>query len=98
MRQARSGRGGAGCQGTTQTGGNGFQGIVIIRYAGAPRATGGTVTAGGRLHHPYLLFVRHLHAELTNSTASATPGLSAGSETDPEETPGPGARTRILHL
>jgi hypothetical protein len=33
---------------------NGFQGIVIIRYAGAPRATGGTVTqVGGFTIHTF---------------------------------------------
>ena len=39
------GGGGGGAQGAT--GSNGGSGIVIIRYSGSPRATGGTITSSG---------------------------------------------------
>jgi hypothetical protein len=45
-----TGSGGGGCgstDGVTATGGNGGSGIVIIRYAGSQRGTGGTVTSSG---------------------------------------------------
>jgi hypothetical protein len=41
------GGGGAGFDGAFRPGGNGGSGIVIIRYAGAQRGTGGTVTSSG---------------------------------------------------
>jgi hypothetical protein len=45
---ANGGGGGGGDGGTAPTvGGNGGSGIVIVRYAGPPRATGGTVTQSG---------------------------------------------------
>ena len=46
------GGGGGGVQGAT--GSNGGSGIVIIRYSGAPRATGGTITfSGGYTIHTF---------------------------------------------
>jgi hypothetical protein len=36
---------GGGGAGSSQTGGRGFQGIVIIRYPGEQKATGGSVTS-----------------------------------------------------
>lgn len=48
------GGGGAGDNGTTAAGGAGGSGVVIIRYAGAQRGTGGTVTsAGGYTIHTF---------------------------------------------
>ena len=50
------GGGGGGCQNSTRytTGGNGGSGIVIIRYAGSQRCTGGTVTSsGGYTYHTF---------------------------------------------
>jgi hypothetical protein len=42
-----SGGGGTGGYGASFDGGNGGSGIVIIRYLGAQRGTGGTVTSSG---------------------------------------------------
>lgn len=39
--------GGGGGAGKSKAGGNGYQGIVVIRYPGEKRATGGTVTSAG---------------------------------------------------
>jgi hypothetical protein len=48
----RGGGGGAG--GSTSSGGNGGSGVVIIRYAGDQKGTGGTVTsAGGFTYHTF---------------------------------------------
>ena len=48
------GGGGGGGGGQNQYGGNGGSGVVIIRYLGAQRATGGTVTsAGGYTYHTF---------------------------------------------
>jgi hypothetical protein len=41
------GGGGAGGSNTLRVGGDGGSGIVIIRYAGAQKGTGGTVTSSG---------------------------------------------------
>lgn len=49
-----SGGGGAGFNGSFFSGGNGGSGIVIIRYAGSQRGTGGTVvTTGGYTYHTF---------------------------------------------
>jgi HIRAN domain-containing protein len=59
-------------------------------HPGPPRDRRAPTSASSAAALPearHLLFVRHLHAELTNPTAPATSGLSAGSETDPEEPP-----------
>ena len=46
--------GGGGGSGTGTTGANGGSGIVILRYAGAQRGTGGTITsAGGFTYHTF---------------------------------------------
>jgi hypothetical protein len=48
------GGGGGGGGGAAQPGGNGGSGIVIIRYLGAQRGTGGTVTSsGGYTYHTF---------------------------------------------
>jgi hypothetical protein len=41
------GGGGGGASGSGQAGSNGGSGIVIVRYLGPPRATGGTITQSG---------------------------------------------------
>lgn len=43
---ANTGGGGGAARGLSTTGGSGGSGIVMVRYQGAPVATGGTVTAG----------------------------------------------------
>lgn len=52
---ANTGNGGSGAQaGTGRSGGNGGSGVVIIRYLGSQRGTGGTVsTAGGYTYHTF---------------------------------------------
>jgi hypothetical protein len=48
------GGGGAGGNSAARVGGNGGSGIVILRYLGAQRGTGGTVTsAGGYTIHTF---------------------------------------------
>ena len=44
---ANTGSGGGGCHSSTAASGSGGSGIVIIRYLGAQRGTGGTVTSSG---------------------------------------------------
>ena len=41
------GGGGGGYTGSWQQGGSGGSGIVIIRYSGTQKATGGTITSSG---------------------------------------------------
>jgi hypothetical protein len=49
-----SGGGGGSWPGSIQPGGNGSSGVVIIRYLGAQKGTGGTVTsAGGYTIHTF---------------------------------------------
>ena len=50
------GGGGAGNSGSTGTGGGGGKGIVIIRYSGDQKATGGSYanTSGGFTYHTFL--------------------------------------------
>jgi hypothetical protein len=45
--ETNSGGGGGGGSATANAGGNGGSGIVIVRYAGSQRATGGTITSSG---------------------------------------------------
>jgi hypothetical protein len=78
--------------GNTLTGGNGGSGIVIIRYAGSPIATGGTITqSGGYTYHTFtssgtlsiiVISVQPSTAAQTlclNSTASSLSVVASGS-------------------
>jgi len=48
------GGGGSGSDGNTKVGGDGGTGVLLIRYAGSPAATGGTRTeSGGYTYHAY---------------------------------------------
>jgi hypothetical protein len=50
MNNSGSGGGGAGTDtgnGTNYAGGNGGSGLVVIRYPGLPRGTGGVITSTG---------------------------------------------------
>jgi hypothetical protein len=49
-----SGGGGSGGNGGSSFGGNGGSGVVIIRYLGSQKGSGGTVTsAGGYTYHTF---------------------------------------------
>lgn len=51
---ANTGGGGGGCGNNGPLGGNGGSGIVIVRYSGSQRGTGGTVTqSGGYTYHTF---------------------------------------------
>lgn len=57
----------------SQTGSAGFDGVVIVRYQGVPRATGGTITnVGGFTYHTFTSSGNFTFNGVTSTTTSTT--------------------------